>query len=112
MSRAPVQDYRPEDLELENETKNVVQQLVQSITATEKRLKEIQVSQQEDEVCKQVTSFVANEWPPKSQLRGEVKKYYSVLSELSMVHGLGAELSFQELGSQKCLSVFMQDTRA
>ena len=88
LSRAPVQDYRPEDLELVNETKKFVQQVVQSIPATEKRLKEIRVSQQEDEVCKQVTSFVANGWPPKSQLRGEVKKYYSVLSELSMVHGL------------------------
>ena len=88
LSRAPVQDYRPEDLELENETNFFVQQVVQSIPATEKRLKEIQVCQQEDEVCKQVTSFVANGWPPKSQLRGEVKKYYSVLSELSMVHGL------------------------
>ena len=61
--RAPVQDYRPEDLELENETKSFVQQIVQSIPATEKRLKEIQVSQQEDEVCKQVTVLLQTGGP-------------------------------------------------
>ena len=88
LSCAPVHDCRPEDLELQKETVKFVQQIVQSLPATEQRLEQIRVCQQEDEVCRLVISFVTNGWPPKSQLRGEVKKYHSVASELSMTHGL------------------------
>ena len=88
LSRAPVTDSRPEDLELEQETTAFVQLVVQSLPATEKRLQEIKAHQQEDEVCKQLMSFVINGWPHKSQLKGPVKKYYSVSSELSVIDGL------------------------
>ena len=45
LSRAPVTDSRPEDLELEQETTAFVQLVVQSLPATEKRLQEINNSQ-------------------------------------------------------------------
>ena len=41
LSRAPVHDCRPEDLELQKETVKFVQQIVQSLPATEQRLEQI-----------------------------------------------------------------------
>lgn len=113
LSRAPIQDSRPEDHELEHETTKFVRQVIQSLSATQKRLSEIQAKQQEDEVCKQVISFVKNGWPLKTQLRGEVKKYHSVASELSVAHGLLLRGSrIQQHCSHRCLSVFTQVIRA
>lgn len=88
LSRAPLPGRNPEDIELEEDTARYVQQVVQSLPASEHRLEEIRACQQNDEVCKQIIEFVANGWPPKSQLRGVIKKYYPVASELSMAHGL------------------------
>ena len=53
----------------------------QSLTADQRTLS----LEQEDEVCKQLMSFVINGWPHKSQLKGPVKKYYIVSSELSVI---------------------------
>ena len=88
LSRAPVQDRRPEDAQLERETNAFVYQVLEGLPATESRLQEIKDRQQDDAICKQVISFCEHGWPPKSQVEGPVKKFYSVSAELSVEDGL------------------------
>ena len=73
------------------------------------RLQEIKAHQQEDEVCKQLMSFVINGWLHKSQLKGPVKKYYSVSSELSVIDGL--LLRGNRIVVPSALQSFMKDTK-
>ena len=54
LSCAPVPDFRADDSELEQETTALVQQVLQSIPASEKRLQEVKDGQDADEVCKQL----------------------------------------------------------
>lgn len=83
LSRAPVSGNRPEDLELHGRRDKCVCATIVIQTASEQQLQEIKNSQQNDEVCKQLISFVTNGWPPKTQLKGVVKKYDGVFPIVS-----------------------------
>ena len=86
LSCAPVPDFRADDSELEQETTALVQQVLQSIPASEKRLQEVKDGQDADEVCKQLCR-----WRPATQVstkRTGKKKYYPVSAELLVVDEL------------------------
>jgi len=88
LSRAPTSSYRAEDLHFEQESNAYVQHVIKSLPATEKKLHEIKQCQQKDEVCRQLMTFCSNGWPPKDQIKGQVKKYFHVSSQLSVEDGL------------------------
>ena len=60
----------------------------QSIPATERRLEEIRMHQEEDEIFQQVTEYCRSGWPAKDALPGVLKPYHQVASELTVEKSL------------------------
>ena len=89
LSRAPVSYPATEDVLLQQVADAYyVQMIIQSIPATEKRLQEIKTHQDRDEVCQKLIHFCKVGWPHRSLLKGPVKKYLPVSSQLSIEEGL------------------------
>ena len=59
-----------------------------NLPATEKRLKEIRMKQEQYEVCSQIKKYCDNGWPDKKSIPIAVKSYFPVSAELSVVGGL------------------------
>ena len=59
-----------------------------SLPATEKRLAEIRMKQDQDEVCAKIKQYCDSEWPQSKFIPGAVKPYLPVASQLSVVDGL------------------------
>ena len=56
--------------------------ILNSLPATDKRLKQLQQAQEEDETCKLLFQFCKEGWP--SKLHGPVKQFKSCSAELSI----------------------------
>ena len=52
------------------------------------KLSQISQAQDQDKVCKQVKKYCSEHWPDKSQIEHDIKPYYQVNGELTVVHGL------------------------
>ena len=65
-----------------------VNTVIQSVRATEKRLKEIQKAQEADEVCQKLFQYSKSSWPHRQNIPGAVQPYISVSSEISVHCGL------------------------
>ena len=63
-------------------------EIIQSIPATERRLEEIKMHQGEDEIFQQITEYCRSGWPAKESLPGVLKPYHHVASELTVEKGL------------------------
>ena len=87
LSRSPVQITTESAHELETATKAYVE-LIINHPVTEKRLKDIRDRQTADNTCNQLKRFCIQGWPAKHLLKGPVKKYYPVFTELSVLDGL------------------------
>ena len=74
--------------ELQDEVEAYIQVTMQDLPATEKRLAEIQVHQEQDETCKMVRDFCKRGWPKKAELPDSVKPFYAVSGELVLHHNL------------------------
>lgn len=85
LSRAPVS---AESCELESEVSAYISFVVNTLPATEKRLMEIRMKQEQDEVCSQIKKYCDNGWPDKKSIPGAVKHYLPISAELSVVDGL------------------------
>ena len=88
LSRAPSSESNEGDGELQNETEAYVNMVFQAIPATEKRLEEIRLHQEEDDVLRLVSSYCQTGWPERGATPGVVKPYYPVSSELSVERGI------------------------
>ena len=88
LSRAPSRQSTEEDKNSEKEADAYVRLVIQSLPSTEKRLQEIKALQEEDEVCKQLIRYCKEGWPERSNLKGAVKPYFSVASELTAQEGM------------------------
>ena len=88
LSRAPVSVTCSADEDFAGEVDAYVQTTVSSLQATEKRLEEVRVHQQEDPVCRQVTTYCFQGWPSKSELPESVRPFHSIAGELSVQEGL------------------------
>ena len=75
-------------LELEQDTKMFVDQVIQSLPATEQRIQEIRSHQEEDRECQQVIQFCNEGWPSNSAIKGPVKLFVPFESELTVQNGL------------------------
>ena len=88
LSRSPVQITMESDHELETATEAYVELIINHLPVTEKRLKDIPDRQTADNTCNQLKRFCIQGWPAKHLLKGRIKKYYPVFTELSVLDGL------------------------
>ena len=88
LSRAPITSFPESEEELHKSVDMYVCAILSTLPATDKRIKQLQRSQTEDEVCQQLIIFCTEGWPNKNGVPGILKPYYQVASELSVVDGL------------------------
>lgn len=86
LSRAPHQDLGNE--EFQKEVDLYVNYVMSSLPASDSLLDIIQRHQEEDEVCRQVRSYVEETWPERFQLNGVLKQFWPYRADLTMVDGL------------------------
>ena len=60
--------------------------VMKNLLATERRIEEIRKAQEADEVCRTIIRYSKEGWPTRNHVKGRVKPYLSVASEL-VVHG-------------------------
>ena len=73
--------------------------VVQSVPATEKRLKEIQKAQEADKICQKLYQYCKSGWPHRQSIAGSIQPYISVASKITVHGGLllkGIELLFPQ----------------
>ena len=88
LSRSPSQNSSDPDDLLHREADAFVQMVMQSLPATENRIKQIRECQQKDETCKLVSSYCLSSWPDKKSAPSSVKPYISLAAEFSVEDGL------------------------
>ena len=88
LSRAPTTTPSSSNNLFQDEVEAYIQVTMQDLPATEKRLAEIQVHQEQDETCKMVRDFCKRGWPKKAELPDSVKPFYAVSGELVLHHNL------------------------
>lgn len=86
--RAPEGLPTEQDLILESDTSAFIDFFMESLPASECRLKEIEEEQLNDPVCVEIAQYCAHGWPDKSCLSVPLKQYYQLSSEISVVNGL------------------------
>lgn len=72
----------------EDEMKAFVGSVVDSLPASDKKLKEITEAQEEDEVCKEIKQCCLEGWPDKHRVPDAVKPYWRERGEMTVVQGL------------------------
>nr|XP_039248050.1 uncharacterized protein K02A2.6-like [Styela clava] len=88
LSRAPLDDMREEDIQLNEDSDIYVCSVIDEFPASEKRLQQIRVHLNEDIVCKEVINFCMHGWPDESRLNDVLLPYYQVRDDLTVIDGL------------------------
>ncbi|XP_011406246.1 PREDICTED: uncharacterized protein K02A2.6-like [Amphimedon queenslandica] len=88
LSRAPEGTPNEQDLLLEEDTRAFIEYIMESLPASEIRLKEIEKEQKKDPVCAKIAQYCTKGWPDKASLSVSLKQYHSLSSEISIVNGL------------------------
>ena len=88
LSQSPTQALRMVDDQFDQKVEAYVNLLISNLPASEKGLFEIQKYQEEDVVCYQIMQYCKEGWPEKSAVKGAIKPYLPVASELSVQNGL------------------------
>ncbi len=86
LSRAPLKVLT--DTQCQYEAEAYVDCILESLPASEKRLQEIRVAQEDDDVCRDVMEFCHEGWPEKHKLSGILKPYWEVRGQLAVQRGL------------------------
>ena len=88
LSKAPVDNRSMDGTSIQKEAEAYVHLIMSSMPVTEKRLTDIHVSQDKDEICLQVKKYVHSGWPHQSRITGDLKKYFQVRNLLNIQNGL------------------------
>ena len=88
LSRAPSKPPDMDDDKWEQDSQVFVNNVIESLPASEQQLQRIRESQQNDQICRQVIRFCQTEWPNKASLPHNIQPYYSVSAEISLEDGL------------------------
>ena len=88
LSRAPSREPVESDLLLQQETRAFVNMIVNSLPASEKRVEEIKLAQEQDEACRQMKQYCLQGWPNKGGVSLVVRPYHAVAAEISISEGL------------------------
>ena len=88
LSRAPTFPHTLTDDHFCQQVDNFVHLVTESLPITEARLLQIAQMQEQDAVCQELKEYCLNGWPESSQVKGFVKPYRPVSSEISVQDGL------------------------
>jgi hypothetical protein len=88
LSRSPHGKASPHDEQLAKEITLNVCQVMAALPATDKRMEEIRIHQQEDEVCQQITKYLDTGWPDKWQVKGVMSHYWPHQGEIYQENGI------------------------
>ena len=88
LSRAPISSSTLSDDDFQAEVEMFVNTVIQSVPATERRLKEMKEAQEADEICQKLQQYCKNGWPHRQSVAGAVPPYISAASEITVNNGL------------------------
>ncbi|KAL6490042.1 hypothetical protein MHYP_G00003870 [Metynnis hypsauchen] len=89
LSRAPLSDALTQaDQQLEKDVQVFVDTIVASLPVSEARLKQIQEAQAADNTCQKVKHYCLAGWPEKHAVRKDLKHFWQVRAELTLVGNL------------------------
>ena len=88
LSRTPVVGPSTSDHTFQQEVQAFLDVVTDNLPATDNRLSEIRSQQEQDPICQQLKQFCTQGWPHRSQVRGPLKAYLPVQSELSVYKDL------------------------
>ena len=72
----------------EEEMNAHIDSILAAIPASDPKLSQISKAQDQDKICQQVKKYYAENWPDKDHIEHDIKPYYQVNGELTVVHGL------------------------
>ena len=78
----------PETLDTMFEVEEYISAIIQSLPASEEKLRQISTMQDQDEVCHQVKLYAKTDWPSPANLKGEIKLYWSLRDHLTVQNEL------------------------
>ena len=84
LSRAPTSPNTPTNDHFCQQVDNFVHLVMESLPITEERLLQISRMQNEDTVCQELKQYCLQGWPESSMVKGSVKLYRQVSSEISV----------------------------
>ena len=84
LSRAPVLEAVEVDTLLEEEVQALLGAILQTLPATESRLRDISDHQEKDPVCHRLMHHCQHGWPSRYHLEGTLKPFLPVAEELSV----------------------------
>ena len=89
LSRAPLHRSLTKDEKKLNEDLNLyVSHIVECLPTTERRLQEIRLHQDEDEVCSKLKLFCSEGWPEKHHLNCSLQPYWQYRAEITVQQGI------------------------
>lgn len=88
LSRSPLGKPSDSDEQMAREITLNVCQIMANLPATDKRIEEIRLHQQEDEVCQQLLSYLETGWPEKWQVKGAISHYWSHQGDIYQENGI------------------------
>ena len=89
LSRAPVyRDLTKAEKQLNEEISLYVASVIECLPGTERRLNEIRLQQEEDEVCRKLKEYATDGWPDKSRLSTALRPYWQYRGEITLQHNL------------------------
>ena len=89
LSRAPLHRSLTKDEKQLNEDLNLyVSHIVECLPTTERRLQEIRLHQDEDEVCSKLKLFCSEGWPEKHHLNCSLQPYWQYRAEITVQQGI------------------------
>jgi len=89
LSRAPiVTTPNGDDDSLTHEINSFVNLVMEGVPATDSRLVQIRQHQLEDDVCRELVSYLQESWPEKEQLKGLIRQYWPHRASLTIIDGL------------------------
>ena len=84
LSRAPLtRDLTKAEKQLNEDMSLYVANIIECLPTTERRLDEIRLQQDEDEVCRKLKEYCIEGWPDKSQLTTPLKPYWQYRGEIT-----------------------------
>ena len=86
LSRQPLPQTGPKDLE--EAVSSYVNMIVSTLSASDEKLSEIWLAQQQDKTLQKIASFTMNGWPKIEDLDNECKLYWQAKEELAVADGL------------------------
>ena len=84
LSRAPAVGPSTSDQTFQQEVQAFLDVVTENLPATDNRLSEIRSLQEQDPICQQLKQFCTQGRPHRSQVRGPLKGYVPVQSEISV----------------------------